>query len=155
MTIVVDMNCLACVFSTEQADPEFSPVREFILEGVGQLIFGGSKYMEELKRAPRYTKLFNRLRDAGRAIRIRDQAVDVSCEKIERNLRKTDCDDTHIIALLATSNCGLLCSKDRRSFEFIKDTAHYHRDHVGVKIYSGKRNVGLLVRQTQNVWNKD
>jgi hypothetical protein len=156
MAIVIDSNCLAHVFSRDDQDHhEFSPVLEFVNAGLGSLIYGGKTYLQELSRAPRFARLIRLLRDQGRAIHINDDAVDAAQRVIEGKINDARCDDPHIIALLATSNCGLLCSRDGRSFRYVKDPALYHRHHVGVRIYTGRRNVDLLVPQRQNLWNKD
>lgn len=155
MTMVVDINCMARVFSTNPEDQEFRPVFNFFNDGIGKLIYGGTKYMEELQRCMRYAKIVRLMRDRGDAVRISDEAVDKAHKELEQKLSGSDCDDPHIIALLASSNCGLLCSLDARSYQYIKDPSHYPRDHVGVKIYTGSRNTDLLTRQRQNIWNQE
>lgn len=46
MAIIIDANCLARVFDkTNIEHDEFVPVFDWIVNGKGKLIYGGSKYM--------------------------------------------------------------------------------------------------------------
>ena len=55
MAIIIDTNCIANVFSPKTANhSEFKPVLEWILLGKGLMIYGGSKYREELKKTAKY-----------------------------------------------------------------------------------------------------
>lgn len=156
MTIVVDINCLPLVFSEEAQDHEnFRPVKRFLDSGRGVLIYGGSKYLGELAQMTRYMRTIRLMSDQGRAVKIDKDAVDAKQAEVAKAVEGTDCDDPHIIALLAVSNCGLLCSVDRRSFPYVQDPSFYPRNHPGVSIYSGRRVRHLLRRQRQRITNRE
>jgi len=154
MAIVIDVNCLARVFNASNVDHvKFAAVRTFIETGVGKVVYGGTKYKDELRKAGRYLAVILELRKAGRAIAIRDEAVDKVTQVVAKAVVGTDCDDPHIIGLLAASNCALLCSVDKRSYGFIRDRKFYAKDNVRVKIYCSDRNAKLLKRQRARLWN--
>jgi hypothetical protein len=154
MTIVVDINCLPAVFSPEaQNHHDFAPVQRFIENGIGVLVYGGSKYLQELGKMTRYARTVRLMSEQGRAVKIDSEAVDRKQAELERILSGSDCDDPHIVALLAVSNCGLLCSIDHRSFPHVKNRHLYPNDHIGVKIYTGCHVTHLLIRQRQTIKN--
>lgn len=145
MCIVIDTNTLSMVFSENNVQhDEFKYVKEWILDGKGTLVYGGTRYKNELIKAGRFLKLIRLLRDSGKAIKICTKAVDDLEKQIAKKTVNTDCDDQHIIALLGASKCPLLCSCDVRSYIFIKNRDLYPKKCPVVKIYSGKRNQRLL-----------
>jgi hypothetical protein len=142
------------VFSPDNAGhAEFLPVLNFVTTGDGRLIYGGSSYKKELQKLDRYRRLIVALRKGGRAIAINDEAVDNIERVVKEKVRGTDCDDPHIIALLAAANCALLCSSDKRSFPFVQDRTYYSKGNCRVKIYTSSRNRDLLVKQKSRIWN--
>lgn len=145
------MNVFGAVFSTENVrHSEYAPVKKWIDEGNGFLVFGGTKYKNELHRAERYMRLIRSLRSVGKAIAIKDSEVDAINARVDELTKDSTCDDQHIIALLAASKCPLLCSLDARSFEFVKDKRLYPKKSNTVKIYSSSRNVNLLKKSDPN-----
>lgn len=147
MCIVIDINSLSSVFNSKCAThSEFSPVKDWIDSKKGFLVYGGSKYKEELKKTFRYLRLVRQLKNAGKAISISDSLVDKLEGDVRDKVSKTSCDDQHIVALLGVSRCPLLCSKDSRSFQYIKDRTLYPRTMPQVRIYSSSRNKDLLIR---------
>lgn len=147
MCIVVDINTLAPVFSEHSKQHKiFSPIKEWIEKGQGFLVFGGSRYMDELMAATKYLRIIRLLNDSGKAIRIRKELVDKAEVEIIKRTKDTDCDDQHIIALLRTSRCPLLCSNDSRSFKHIKNRALYPQDMKRVRIYTSKTRPNTLLK---------
>ena len=145
MAIVIDTNILAKLFDCENIDhPNFAPVLLWIDRRKGFLLFGGTIYLEELKKAGRYLKLINQLRTAGKAFRINCEAVDHLHSQVLPRTAGTKCNDSHIIALLAASKCSLLCTEDAASIKFMKDKSLYPKGMIRVKIYSSIRNSKLL-----------
>lgn len=145
MCIVVDINALPSVFN-EQCDKysDFCHVKTWIEEGKGVLVFGGTRYKTELAKAFRYLKLIRTMKDGGRAVAIRDDAVDMLEKSIIRKTAGKDCDDQHLIALLGASRCPLFCSSDRRANKYVKDKNLYPKGMVRVKVYSSAKNANLL-----------
>lgn len=145
MCIVIDINALAMVFNEANArHSDFAPVKYWIESSNGFLVFGGTKYKSELKKTVRYLRLVRQLRDGGRAVSIKDSAVDQIEAEVSKKIDGTDCDDPHVIALLAASRCNLLCSCDSRSFPFIKDRSLYPKGSPRVSIYTSTKNRALL-----------
>lgn len=154
MAIVIDVNCLARVFNSSNVEhAEFIAVRAFVETGVGRVIYGGTDYKRELSEARKYLVIITELRKSGRAILIRDDVVDEIAKMVTKGTVGTDCDDPHIIALLAASNCALLCSVDKRSYRFVRDRCFYAKKNVRVKIYSSAKNTGILKKQRARLWN--
>jgi hypothetical protein len=88
MCVVIDINTLASVFSTEsEKHAEFSPVKKWVEEGRGFIVYGGSKYKAELAKTFRYLRLIRQMRDGGQAISIRDTAVDAFEEEVRKKTR--------------------------------------------------------------------
>jgi hypothetical protein len=146
MCIVIDINTLASVFSTEsEKHAEFSLVKKWVEEGRGFVVYGGSRYKAELAKTFRYLRLIRQMRDGGQAISIRDTAVDAFEEEVRKKTQGTPCDDQHIIGLLGAARCLLLCSGDSRSFKFVKNRRLYPKDMPRVRVYSSSRNSNLLV----------
>ena len=145
MCIVIDINTLSKVFNESDNDhSSFCCVKEWINSNSGFLVFGGTKYKEELKKAIKYLKIIRLLKDGGRAISIKDDVVYKLALTIIQKTLNTDCDDPHIIALLGASRCSLLCSTDIRSFPFVKNKSLYPDNMPKVRIYSSARNKSLL-----------
>lgn len=146
MAIVIDINVFACVFDAEsEKHADFAPIKLWIEQRQGFLVYGGTTFKEELtKSSYRRARLVRTLRDAGCAIEISAPAVDALEVEIRQKVAGTNCNDPHIIALLAASKCALLCSHDRESFPFIKDRSLYPKGSPKVRIYTGRRNIHLL-----------
>jgi uncharacterized membrane protein len=151
MCIVIDSNTLAPVFNHKCCDHnDFRPIRDWIDRGDGFLVFGGTRYKQELKAAFRYLKLVRQMKDAGRAVAINDDLVDAEENRIRSKLAGTICNDQHIIALLAVSWCTLFCSVDSHSYTYIKDRSLYPPKMHRVRIYRSARNSSLLKRTDRN-----
>lgn len=145
MTIVVDVNAFPSVFDQKNEDhAEFAPVKAWIERGEGFLIYGGTKFKGELLQSHRRVKLVRLMRDAGLALEIDDAVVDEMESQIRKKVASSACNDPHVIALLAAARCGLLCSRDKESYPYIKDRSLYPKACPKVRIYTGLRNRDLL-----------
>lgn len=147
MCIVVDINTYAPVFNERcSRHSDFRPVKEWIENGNGFLVFGGTRYKEELQRTFRYLRLVRQMKVSGQAVAIDDSAVDSAEEVVRQRTVGTHCNDQHIIALLGVSRCPLFCSQDASSFVYIKSKALYPDGMERVRIYSSVKNTALLRR---------
>lgn len=145
MAIVIDVNVFPCVFDIQsEHHAQFAPIKAWIERRDGFLIYGGSKFKDELLQSYRRARLVRTLRDAGCAVEISTLAVDALEAEIRVKVAGTKCNDPHIIALLATAKCALLCSWDKESFPFIKDRSLYPGGSPKVRIYTSLRNASLL-----------
>lgn len=142
MCIVIDTNTLSHVFNEkDEKHPEFKPVRDWIVNGQGKVVFGGTKYIAEI--GPRLIPVLLALRTANKAVRVSDSCVNGVADEISKVIQHDDFDDQHIVALLMKSGCKLVCSLDVRAYPYFQ-----HMEFFGAgkrpKIYSGSRNADLL-----------
>lgn len=146
MCIIVDTNSLASVFDRSAVDhSDFEPVLDWIINGKGKLIFGGSKYISELKKSPKYLTVINRLKNmANKVIVVNCKLVDSTEENIRKQVSDPDFDDPHLPAIVIVSQCMLICSKDTRSVRFVTMPELYPRGVDVPKYYTGIQNKNLL-----------
>lgn len=145
MCIIIDTNTLASVFSEDSEDHvEFKPVKDWIFNGAGKVVWGGSKYIEELKKAHSYLVLINRLTSARLAVMINSEVVDKEAEYVTSLITHSDFDDQHLVGLLRTSGCKLICSKDKRAYPYFRHNLFFKPASYKPHIYSASRNASLL-----------
>jgi len=146
MCIVVDINCLPAVLNKKNAaHAEFKPVLDWIQEGRGKLVYGGSKYKEELGRLKRCLGTVIILENKRRTVHVPDQEVDDKQNKIDKSFVHSRFNDSHLVAIIIVSKCRLLCSQDKNSFPFIKRNEFYAGNVNRPKIYSTRKNAKLLI----------
>jgi hypothetical protein len=139
------MNALPSVFNTEASDHcEFYPVKDWIYNGKGKMVYGGTTYCNELDKLPRYLHLIAELNRQRKVTEINKSKVDQSEKMVINSLRKSKCNDAHIIAIVDVSGCRLVCTKDDKSNIYIKDKKLYGSPTKPPKIYKGLRHRGLL-----------
>ena len=147
MCIVIDTCALAYVFDpNNKKHHEFVHVENWISKGHGFLVFGGTRYKNELYEARRYLRLIIELKKAGKAVAIQDEIVDKEEERVRKLTDGTDCDDQHIIGLLSASRCPIVCSDDKRAFKYFKNKNLYPDGMKEAKIYSESRSKNVLKR---------
>ena len=114
MCALIDACVLSKVFNPEDSQHgPFRTIASWIVDGKGSIVYGGSKYMEELGKG-KYGKLFQQLRTARRAYAVDDKAVDQRAEMLRRLVPDEDFDDPHILAIIGVSKCCILCTDDDR-----------------------------------------
>lgn len=148
MCIVIDANVFSSIFDGDAADhDEFRPVFNWIENGKGKIVYGGTKYKIELRAATKYLKLFAQLAIAGKTRELDSKAIDRKQEELERKINHRDFDDAHIIAIIIVSHCKLICSKDTRAYPFFQDKNLYPKNFFRPKIYSRSSHAHLLCDQ--------
>jgi hypothetical protein len=148
MCIVLDTNVWGCVFRTDSRfHADYEPVFKWITVGSGFIVYGGSKYQDDLRKAPSYQRVFLELKKKGRAKLIDPTMIDLHTEVVERLVNTPRCDDAHLIAIFRVSGCRLLCSNDLRSDRFIKTKAYYLAGQKPPSIYRLPRHRHLLCGQ--------
>lgn len=111
MCIIIDACCLAAVFNTgDRSHPQYKPVADWILEGNGLMVYGGTQYTRDLCRAKKYISIVNQLKKAGKVINDpkNDNQIDKLSNEIKRKIRDHDFDDPHIIAIVVITKCRLI-----------------------------------------------
>lgn len=143
MCIVVDTNTLASVFKRDSVNHlEFKPVLDWVQNGKGKFVFGGTKYLEELGES--YRKLFILYRSVGKAVFISNDDVDSQTVWAANQITDPDFDDQHLIGLLRVSGCRLVCSLDSRAYPFFRHSTFFSPSSRKPKIYSSRGNEDLL-----------
>ena len=75
MCIVIDANVMSNVFDTNSKNhADFKSVHEWIYKGKGKVVYGGTKYIDEIPQ--RFRGIFINLRKARKAILIPEIDVD-------------------------------------------------------------------------------
>lgn len=153
MVMLIDINALSRVLDSTNAEHEdFKPIKTWF-DAHGCFIFGGTKYKEELSKT-KYLKIFNLYKDQRKIISICDKEVDFLQQNITSRIDEA-CDDPHLLALLAASNCSLICSVDIRAFPYFKKIKQYCPQATKVKIYSRLSNQTLLPNASETAIRKN
>lgn len=144
MCLVIDVNSIPAVFDPNSKDhEEFEPVKKWIIEGKGKMIYGGTKFINELGKLPKYAGLINQLSNAGKTVILDKERVDDEERKVEK-IMSHGCDDPHLIAIVRTSKCRVVCTKDSRADRHLKDHANYVKVCSPPKIYKGKAAISVI-----------
>jgi hypothetical protein len=143
--VIVDANTWPAVFDpSNQRHGDFRPVKDYIENNFKSLAWGGSHYVNELRNCPKYLKMHLELEKGSRAIRFDDKAIDKDEVRIKQLEDSKDFDDPHIIAIQIISKAPIICSCDKRAFDFFKKPIFYPKLHPRPKIYSKKSNKDLF-----------
>lgn len=154
MCVILDACVINIVFNAQAETHEsFKPVLDLIRNNKnGKIIYGGTKYKRELKRAigTKFISIISELDRAGKIIRLSDQAVNRTQHEVEQLEEHPDFDDPHLVAIVIVSGCKILCTTDKRATRFLKDQNLYPKSTMRPKIYSDRRNLPVL-RDTRNI----
>lgn len=142
MCIIIDTNTLPAVFDDNCSDHlTFKPVLDWICDGPGKVVFGGTQYSTELKK--RYLGLFTALKAANKAVYIDDDLVDQATTSAKEKIQHKDFDDQHLVGLLLVSKCRLICSLDKRAYPFFQHRTFFSAKEEP-KIYRSLSGAKLL-----------
>jgi hypothetical protein len=123
---------------------QFLPVLEWVIKGKGKIIYGGTTYKDELKLLSRYLRILMELEKDGKVVRMPDdRSIDEYEVMLKIRIPEKDFDDPHIVALVAISQCRIVCTNDRRAHPYLQDKALYPKGVKPPKIYSSARHVRL------------
>jgi hypothetical protein len=145
MAIIIDTNCFANVFSRNSANhEEYKPVLDWIVKGKGFIVYGGTKYMQELRKTPKYLPIIRLLKDVGKVFVGNSENIDRLQAEIEVNKVDEDFDDPHLPAIVIDTKCRIICSEDKRSIPFVRDRDLYPNGFYVPVYYTGFRNKDIL-----------
>jgi len=145
MPIIIDTNTIPSVFSISSSDhEEFKPVLEWIVTGKGLMIFGGTKYLGEISKMKKFTKILSMLRTYKKVHIGCHKTIDKLEKEITKKIDDKDFDDPHLAAITINTKCKLICSKDKRSIKFVTNKDIYPGKMKAPSYYTGKRNKKLL-----------
>jgi hypothetical protein len=138
MCLVIDTCCLAFVFDgRNKKHASFAPVLKWI-NGEGYMIYGGTKYNDELRRAPKYLSYVAELSRRRRTIRIASETVDPIAAELKRKMPEPEFDDEHLVALVIAARCCVVCTIDDVAISYLKRTEIFRAAGlVRPKIYKG------------------
>ncbi len=143
MCIIVDANKMGIFLSDPMRD-EVEPIHKWLINGSGNLVYStGGAFAKEVTGFAR-DKLASYVQ-AGRATLIPD-AEFAEDERQLRNDPIVHSDDPHVLALAKASRARVLYTGDNK---LIKDFKNKNIiDKPRGKIYSGRKQAGLLTRST-------
>ena len=146
MCIVIDTNTLSKVFkNTDKKHSDFKPVLEWIKEGNGKIIVGGTTFNNELfEEVQWFIKAYRLLKQYNKVVEIDKKKVDTREKWVKSQIQDKDFDDPHIIALIGISGCKLLCTGDTRAVRFVHDKKLYPKGKLPPSIYTKAKNKDLL-----------
>jgi len=145
MAVIIDTNCFANVFNRKSANHnEYRPVLEWIVKGKGLIIYGGTKYIEELKKSHKYLPIMRLLKDVNKVFVGNLANIDRLQAEIEANRADIDFDDPHLPAIVIDTKCRVICSEDKRSIPFVKNRDLYPNGMFAPVYYTSSRNTDLL-----------
>lgn len=145
MCLIVDTGCLPEVFNEDHSDhADFAPVKKWIRDGDGTLVYGCKKYFDELKKMPKYVKVLIELKKNGSAERVNSDRVDPIFEDLKEILNNTSCDDEHLVALVKATGVKVACVVDGGAQNYLQDKRLYHSPTDRPKIYSDSGHDHLL-----------
>lgn len=146
MCVIIDTNVLTSVFlPTSQDHKEYEPVYNWIFDGKGKIVWGGSKYFEELNKHGRYyVKLFTLLQNWRKANQIPADKVDKIEAELKLNFSDNKINDHHLASIVINSKCRIICTNDKESYSFLKNPLVYPSNVSKPKIYRSKRNAKLI-----------
>jgi len=141
MCIVIDVNRVPSVLNPKSSDHvEFQPILDWIDRRRTKIVYGGTKYTDELSKMKRYFAILTEMKRAG-IIEVLDK-VTVDLEQANINQRTThkNFNDQAIVAIIIVSRCRLLCSNDTSSLTFVRARNLYPRGIEPPKIYRDRRD---------------
>lgn len=145
MCLILDTNVFSAFFDPKNdKHDDFIPALHWVVYGKGKLVYGGTKYKNEMRKSWKYISFFASLQRAGKVVLVCDADVDryeVDIKKIEPN---KDFDDPHLVAIVLASECKVICTNDKRALAYLKRTDFYKGKIKKPKIYQSKQNSTLL-----------
>lgn len=149
MCILVDTGDLPAVFNENHSQhDDFRPVKEWIVDGSGLLVYGCDGYMEELANMPNYVDLIIDLTKSGNAKRVPDDSVNQLYQDLINRLNDTACDDEHLIAIVKAASLEVVCVTDQGAHRFLQLNELYHSPTEIPSIYSDSSHTHLLSDQS-------
>lgn len=147
MCMILDTNCFCSFFDSKSVGHKImKPAFDWVMNGDGKLMYGGSKYMDELKKVNKYHRIFIELQKACKAIPLSDGQVDIEEAKVRKMETNPDFDDPHLAALVIVGRCRIICSMDKRSVKFLKKKSFYPKGIKTPLFYMGRGSKGILTR---------
>jgi len=140
MCLVIDTCCLALVFDGgSKMHSKFVPVLEWI-NGKGRMIYGGTKYTAELRKAAKFLPYITELARTRKAVQIPNEVVDKIAAGLKEKCADPQFNDEHIVALVIASRCCVVCTDDNAAINYLKYANLFPEGMSRPKIYRGRNN---------------
>jgi len=126
MCFVLDTNVFGALFDSDNANhPNFKPALDWVVNGKGKMVYGGTKYKKEMRAARKYIRFFAALQRAGKMVLLCDADVDKYEKEVAHSETDKDFDDPHLIAIVIASGCNIICTNDKRAIPYLKKSEFY------------------------------
>ena len=146
MCLIIDTNIFHSVFNADAKEHHhFGPVRKWLSTGKGKMVYGGDKYNRELKGG-KYVAIITELGRRGSLVKIPAGPVNRYASELKIKVPEPAFDDEHLVALVAISNCRVICTRDKRAFPYLKRRDLYPKGVKPPKIYQHKNNAPLCCK---------
>jgi|SRR5580692_392803 hypothetical protein len=143
MCLVIDTCCLSSVFEADaKRHAKFVPVLEWITEGRGRMIYGGTKYNTELRKISKVLGIVSELSKQRRTIQLPNATVDPIAAALKEKCPEAKFDDEHIVALVIASRCRVVCTDDNDAISYLKRNDLF-TDYAGAarpSVYRGHKD---------------
>lgn len=106
------------------------------------MIYGGSKYNQELKGG-KFNSVLAELGRKGKLVKLPGSKVDKYASDLELRVPEAAFDDAHIVALVAISKCRVVCTRDKAALPYLKRRDLYPKGVKPPKIYQQSGNIKL------------
>lgn len=144
MCLVIDTCCLAKVFDQSNSDHRrFAPVLNWITKGQGSIVYGGSKYTTELKRASKFIPILAELNRRGRVIRLPNKKVNAIAKQVKEFVNSGNFNDEHLIAIVRVARCVIVCTDDKAAEPYLKRRDLYPKGAKKPRIYKHEHHKSL------------
>jgi hypothetical protein len=105
------------------------------------MIYGGTKYLTELRRVVRILGLLTELKKSNRVCEIPARHVDPVEQEIIDRVDSNAYNDEHLVAIVIVTGCRVVCTRDDGAIELLKRQDLYEgREAKPPKIYQRKRD---------------
>lgn len=146
MCVLVDANCISKVFDkSNKCYGDFEPVHKWIINGGGKMVYGGTKYLSEIRKMPKYLNLVKELRTSGKALTVSKDEVDRIWNLIKEE--GSQYDDYHLVAIVRVSGVNVVCSNDEGAHECVKDKRLYNSPSDRPSIYQNATHKHLISKE--------
>ena len=143
--VILDTNCFSHVFNrNDKRHPDFSDFMDWLCSGPGYLVYGGSKYLEELSSAKHYLKIFQLLNQYNKAVAYDNISIDKEMDRIIKMVDNPKFDDPHLAAIVIITKSLVICTGDTRSIPFLSRKDIYNGKVKCPKFYTGASCSSLL-----------
>ncbi len=145
MCVIIDTCCIPKVFNPKAKEhARFALLLGWINGKNGRLVYGGTKYKNEIRPMKNFLRLFSDYDRQGKVSRAKDSDVDAFASKAKAKITAKAFNDEHLVGIVAVSGCRVICTDDTTAIPFITRRDLYQAVNIGPpKIYSKQSHEAL------------